>query len=274
MHKLKFGISSWCYPWAMGVAKGPQPEKKMTALELLQKAVDLEVDLVQIADNLPLEKLTLSELEELVEFAQANSISVEVGTKGIEEAHLLRLLEIAKMFSSPVLRVLPAFFGSTAVMQEVETCIRKVLPRFEKEGVIIVLENTEAFKAEEYAALMDRIGHPSFKLCLDLANALGAMEGPEYVMDKLIPYVGNFHFKDVKLTRSETVMGFSVTGTPSGSGDLSLPWILEKLEAYGLSPSIIIELWPDFVTNIAETLVLEDHWVRDSVNYMRSVMGS
>ena len=108
------------------------------------------------------------------------------------------------------------------------------VPHFEREGVTIVLENTEAFKAEEYAALMGRIDHPNFKMCLDLANALGTMEGPEYVMEKLIPYVGNFHFKDVTVRRSETVVGFSVTGTPSGAGDLSLPWILENLEAYGL----------------------------------------
>jgi sugar phosphate isomerase/epimerase len=231
------------------------------------------VGLVQIADNLPLEKLSASGLEELVEFAKANSIAVEVGTKGIEEAHLLRLLEIAKMLSSPVLRVLPAFFGSAAVMKEVEACIRQVLPRFEKEGVIIVLENTEAFKAADYAALMERINHPCFKMCLDLANALGAMEGPEYVMDKLIPYVGNFHFKDVKVTRSETVMGFSVTGTPSGSGDLSLPWILEQLADKELHPSVIIELWPTFANTLSDTLVLEDAWVRESVSYMRSVMG-
>jgi sugar phosphate isomerase/epimerase len=257
----------------MGVAKGPQPEKIMTAIELLQKAVEYEVDLVQIADNLPLEKLSMSELEELAGFAREKSISVEVGTKGITETHLLSFLDIAIQFSSPVLRVLPAFFGSSAVMNEVETSIRKVLPSFEKEGVILVLENTEAFKAEEYAALMERIGHPSIKMCLDLANALGIMEGPEHVMDKLISYVGNFHFKDVKVTRSETVMGFSVFGTPAGQGDLSLPWILELLEAHGLSPSIIIELWPTFVENIEKTMILEDAWVMESVEYMHSVMA-
>lgn len=269
---MKFGISSWCYPWSMGVAKGPQPERKMTAMELLQKAVKYEVNLVQIADNLPLEKLSKNELDDLAAYAGDHGISIEVGTKGIEEAHLLNLLEIAKKFSSPVLRVLPAFFGSSAVMKEVENSIRKVLPRFEKEGVFIVLENTEAFKAEDYAALMERINHPHFKMCLDLANALGTMEGPEYVMQKLIPYVGNFHFKDVKVSRSETVMGFSVYGTPSGQGDLSLPRILGQLHGLGLSPSIIIELWPTFVNNIEDTMALEDAWVRESVAYLRSVM--
>ncbi len=58
MQKLDFGISSWTFPWSVGVAKGPQPPQKMTALELLKKAKELNVNLVQIADNLPLEKLT------------------------------------------------------------------------------------------------------------------------------------------------------------------------------------------------------------------------
>jgi len=255
------------------VAKGPQPLRKMTAMELLSRAKEYEVDLLQFADNLPLEKLSRPELEKLAAVAKEEGISIEVGTRGNEEAHLLKLLEITIQFNSPILRVLPAFFGSSAVMKEVEANIRRVLPRFEREEVTIVLENTEAFKAAEYAALMERMDHPNFKMCLDLANALGTMEGPEYVMDKLLPYVGNFHFKDVKVTRSETIVGFSVVGTPSGQGDLSLPWILEQLEAQDLAPSIIIELWPTFMENIEKTMALEEAWVRESVDYMRSVMG-
>ena len=152
--RIIFGISSWCYPWGLGVAVGPQPTKKMTALQLLEKAVEYKVDLVQIADNLPLEKLARNELDQLKDFAEANGISIEVGTKGIEKAHLLKLLEIASYLQSPILRVLPAFFGSSAVMNEVETSIREVLPHFEREGIVIVLENTEAFKANDYAGLM------------------------------------------------------------------------------------------------------------------------
>ena len=272
MNKLRFGISSWCYPWSMGVAIGPQPPRKMTALELLEKAAEYQVDLVQIADNLPLEKLSQAELRELNDFAREKGISIEVGTKGIEKNHLLRLLEIASYLQSPILRVLPAFFGSSAVMTEVETCILEVLPDFEEAGIVIVLENTEAFKAADYARLMDRINHPHFKMCLDLANALGTMEGPEYVMEKLIPYIGNFHYKDVKVSRSETVMGFSVYGSPSGQGDLSLPWILEQLKAKSLTPSIILELWPTFQTDMEQTMKLEDEWVRQSVSYMKSVL--
>ena len=273
MNRIKFGISSWCYPWSMGVAVGPQPEKKMTAMELLEKARKFNVDLVQIADNLPLEKLPQQELDELERFAGRHGIAVEVGTKGIEEAHLMRFLEIALQMGSPVLRVLPAFFGSSAVMEQVEGNIRRVLPEFDKAGVTMVLENTEAFKADEYAALMERVDHPRFRMCLDLANALGTMEGPGYVMDRLLPWVGNFHFKDVKVKRSETVMGFSVYGAPAGQGDISLPWILDCLAGQGLTPSVIIELWPTWEGSIQKTMELEDEWVGESVRYMRSVMG-
>lgn len=268
---FKFGISSWCYPWSVGVAKGPQPGKKMTALELLQKAEEYGLELVQIADNLPLENLTERQLDEVHAFASTHGISIEVGTKGIRRDHLLRMLEIAVMLGSPILRVLPAFFGSSAVMKEVEEQIAAVLPDFEREGVAMVLENTEAFRAEDYAGLMERIGHPRFRMCIDLANALGAMEGPEYFLGKVIRYCGNFHFKDVTVRRSETVMGFSVEGRPAGQGDLSLPWILEQLRGAGLDPSIILELWPPFDATIGRTMALEDRWVQESIAYMKSL---
>ena len=162
-------------------------------------------------------------------------------------------------------------FGKKAVMPELELNIREVLPKFEEAGVCIVLENTEAFKAQEYVDLMERVNHQNFRMCLDLANALGAMEGYEYVLDKLIPYCGNYHFKDVEVVRSKTLMGFTVQGKPSGQGQLSLPWVLDELNKRALTPSVIIELWPPFQENIETTLLLEDKWLIESVEHMRSL---
>lgn len=268
-----FGISSWSYPWSIGVNKGPHPQQKMTALELLQNAVSLKVGLVQIADNLPLEHLSSSEIEELAHYASAYNLKIEVGTKGTVPELLLKFLEIAKTLKSPLLRTLPALFGKKAVLDEVEQNIRAVLPRFEKAGVVIVLENTEAFHANEYVKLMERIDSPYFRMCLDLANALGIMEGPEYVMDRLIPYCGNYHFKDVEVTRSQTLMGFTIHGKPSGKGQIPLQEVLNVLKARGLHPSVIIELWPPFQENLDLTIQLEKEWIKQSVNYMRNVPG-
>ena len=273
MNTFNFGISSWSYPWSIGVAKGLQPVKKMSAIELVQRAIDLDVSLVQIADNLPLEQLDITELEELVNFTRKNQIQIEVGTKGIEVEHLLHFLQIAQKLESPILRTLPALFGKKAIWDEVRKNITAVLPEFEKAGITIVLENTEAFHVQEYVDIIKSINHPNFKLCVDLANALGIMEGPEYVMDQMLPHCGNYHFKDVYVERSETLMGFTVYGAPSGKGQLSLPLVLEKLEALNLNPSVIIELWPPLQNSIEETIQLEHNWVEESIKYVRKTLN-
>ena len=72
-NNFQFGISSWSYPWSIVVNKGSQPKKKMTAIELLNKAIELNVGLVQISDNLPLEHLSSSVIEDLAHFASEHN---------------------------------------------------------------------------------------------------------------------------------------------------------------------------------------------------------
>ena len=268
---LNFGISSWTYPWSVGVAEGPQPASKMTATGLLDKAHELDVKLLQIADNLPLEKLSMAELTELRSYAVELGISLEVGTKGFSTDHLLNFLDIAGFLNSPILRTLPGSFKEKVDLAEVEVCIREILPAFEKAGVVLTLENTEAFTAQAYLELMEKINHPNLRMCIDLANALGKMEGPNYFLQKLAPWCGNYHFKDVKIIRSPSLMGFSVVGKPSGQGDIPINWVMPHLKSYDLFPSIIIEFWPPFTETIEETMKLEHEWAKQSVEFMRTL---
>ncbi len=269
--EFQFGISSWSYPWAVGVAKRPQPEKYLTALGLLEKAKELGVNRVQIADNLPLEKLSESESAVLNSYSETEGIQVEVGTKGIEPDHMLRFLDLALIFNSPVVRTLPAIFGKRIPIKDVEKQLCQVLDAYKKAGVVIVLENHEAFTSAEYADMMARVNHPNLKICLDLSNALGAMEGPLYAMELMGPYCGNLHFKDIVIIRSKTLMGFSVEGRPSGQGKLPIHWILDQIQSFNLYPSVIFELWPPFQKTLEETIALEDNWVKQSVEFMRTL---
>lgn len=269
--EVKFGISSWTYPWSVGVANGPNPESKLTAMDLLQKAKELDVKLLQIADNIPLENFSKSELIELSTTAIDENISIEVGTKGIDVDHLLEFLDIAKFLNSKIVRTLPGSVGEEANLSEVEISMRKILPAFEKAGVVIVLENYEAFTAMEYLGLMERINHSNFRMCIDLANALGKMEGPYYFMEKLAPYCGNFHYKDVKVVRSKSFLGFSVVGKPSGQGNIPIKWVMAQLMKYDLYPSLIIEFWPPFKETIEETMKMENEWAEESVHFMKSL---
>ena len=266
---FKIGISSWTFPWAIGVNKGPRPKKLMSVFDLLIKARELQVPILQIADNLPLEKLTVTELDELVKQAEGWNIAIEIGTKGTEVSHLMYFLDIAKKLKSPILRTLPALFGKTAVFDEVKGNLAKVLPAFEKAGITIVLENTEAFSAAEYVALMQEVNHPNLRLCIDLANALGKMEGPRDVFEQMMPYCGNYHFKDVEIVRSPTLMGFSVNGRPSGLGQIPVKWVLNELKSNNMFPSVIIELWPPLQEDIDKTVALENDWATESVTNLQ-----
>lgn len=268
---VDFGISSWSYPWAIGVAKGPQPPTPLSALGLLEKAKAYNVPIVQYADNLPLEKLSHAEIDELKRFAYTAGIRIEVGTKGITQEHMLRFLDLAQTLGSPVVRTLPALFGQRIPIEEVEIQLRQVLNAYAKAGVTIVLENQEAYRSQEYADMMARVDHPNLQICLDLSNALGAMEGPGHAMKRMGPYCGNLHFKDVVIIRSQTLMGFAIEGRPAGQGSIPIEWTLERLQQYGKRPSVIIELWPPFQEDLEATIAMEDEWVQQSVTFMRTL---
>jgi 3-oxoisoapionate decarboxylase len=269
--KLNFGISSWTFPWSVGTINGPQPESRLTVIDLLNKAIELEVELIQIADNLPLESVPHSELVELRAAATEYGISIEVGTKGTDPHHLRNFLEIAKTLGSPIVRTLPGSFIKKTDIEEVEINLRDVLPDFEKADVKLVLENTEAYTGLEYLELMQRINHQNIRMCIDLANALGRMEGPLYFMDLLASYCGSFHFKDVDIIRSPNLMGFSVTGKPAGQGSIPVKWAMSKLKSFGLFPSVIIELWPPLLDTIEGTIEMENKWAKQSVDYLKSL---
>ena len=101
---MRLGISSYTFTWAIGVP-GSLPEKPMQVYELIDKAFTGNLSLVQIADNLPLEKLTLSELQSLKQYASGKGVSIEMGGRGLTAGHTLKCLETADTLRSPILRM-------------------------------------------------------------------------------------------------------------------------------------------------------------------------
>ena len=84
---MKLGISSYTFTWAIGVPGYPTADR-LTAFGLLDKAAALDVGVVQIADNLPLDALREDQLAALITRAASLGIQIEVGTRGILPEHL------------------------------------------------------------------------------------------------------------------------------------------------------------------------------------------
>jgi len=267
----QFGISSLSYPWAVGMAKGPRLKRRLSAFELLEKARDLGVGLVQIADNLPLDDMPWETMVRLKRMASEYEISLEVGTTGTDREHLLKFLEIAHFLKSPILRTGQSDTETHLGIIGIEKRIRDIIPEFEKAGIIMALENQESHSSAELAKLIVNVNHPNLRVCLDLSRALGAMEGPREVLDELGPLCGNLLYRDVVVINSQSSLGYTVEGRPAGKGLIPVKWALEKLRGYEIDHTTIIELWPPWQGDIETTVRMENDWVAESVAFMRNL---
>ena len=80
----------------------------------MREANRLGVHVVQIADNLPVDHLSATELDQLAAFAHDMDVTIEVGTRGIAPALLLRYLRVALALGSPIVRTLSRYAHAQA----------------------------------------------------------------------------------------------------------------------------------------------------------------
>jgi len=171
---MKLGIGSWCYAWTIGVP-GHLPEQAMGPFDLLNRAAELGVAVVQVADNLPLDQLSSAELDAFEERAAELNIDVEVGTRGIQPNHLRAYLKLAERFKSPFLRTVIDTAEHQPDEDEVVNIIKEIIPEFEQAGVCLAIENHDRFKAKTLVEIIERIGSDYVGICLDTVNSFAAL---------------------------------------------------------------------------------------------------
>ncbi len=265
---MRLGISSYTYTWAIGVPGRP-PARPRGAIELLDKAAQLGVRVVQMADNLPLDRLPSVELDALERQAATRGLCIEVGTRGIELDHLRAYLRLAERFHSPILRVVVDTATHQPGEDEVVERVRALAPELERAGVCLAIENHDRFPVRALARIMERVDSRHVGICLDTVNSFGALEGPEVVVETLGPWTVNLHVKDFVIFRASHMMGFAVEGRPAGQGRLNIPWLIDQLRAMGRDPNAILELWTPPEGHLSDTIAKEEEWAAASVEYLR-----
>ncbi len=268
---MRLGVSSFTYTWAIGVPGHP-PSRPLDVMGLLDRANALGVHLVQVADNLPLDRLPAAELAAFEARASLLGIDVEVGTRGIAAGHLRHYLQIARRFNSPILRVVIDTAGHQPEPDEVVATLKQIMPEFEQAGVCLAIENHDRFKAVTLANIIAQIGSPYAGVCLDTVNSFGALEGPEVVLQALGPLVVNLHVKDFVVVRASHKMGFTIEGRPAGQGQLNVPWLLQGLRSHGRDVNAILELWTPPEANLEDTIAKEAAWAVASIKNLRPLI--
>jgi sugar phosphate isomerase/epimerase len=268
---MQLGISSYTYTWAVGVP-GFFPSKPFSAFDLIDKAASSNINLVQIADNLPLENLPEEELKNIFSYASAGNVSIEMGGRGLTPEHTYRCLKTALTLHSPILRMVIDGQGFEPGLLSVISVIKELLREFESHKIRLAIENHDRFKALDFERIIQTVGSEWVGICLDSVNSMGAGEGFEEVSKILLPYTINLHIKDFTIRRVSHKMGIIIEGTPAGKGMLNIGETVEKLTIIDKCKSAILELWTPPDISIENTLIKEDEWVRESIGYLKHIM--
>lgn len=265
---MRLGIGSYTYTWSVGFP-GAVPEHPLTVLDLLERAREMNVKVVQIGPNLPLDKLGAQELAVLEKRAHQWGIELELGTRGVLTDHLQCWIAIAKEVGASLLRSVPEVDqGITPPPEQLVQLLRDIHPHLARAGVRLALENGK-IHAAQLCAVLDTVASPWIGVTLDTANSLEISEGTEQVVRTLARHTMCLHVKDFVVQRLWHMMGFTVEGRPTGKGQMNFPWVLQQVREARATANAILELWPPEQKTLRETMILEQAWARESVVFLR-----
>jgi 3-oxoisoapionate decarboxylase len=268
---MQIGISSYTYTWAVGVP-GSMPVKPLSAKGLIDKASSAGIPVVQIADNLPLERLTLDQLQDILDYAALRNVKIEMGGRGMTPDHTLECLKSAEILRSPVLRMVIDGQNFEPDIAEISAIISELLPEFKSVNIKLAIENHDRFKAREFEKIIQNVGSDMVGICLDSVNSMGAGEGFEEVARILLPYTINFHVKDFTIRRVSHKMGIIIEGAPAGKGKLNIGEVVARLNEKGQCNSAILELWTPPEDDFENTIIRENNWANESLEYLKSII--
>ena len=264
---MKLGISSYAYGWAIGFGDA-QPERPMTAFDLLESGVKFQAEVLQIADNLAPEKWPIDQQSEIATRAAQQGIALELGARHLTPKRIEALSDVAVEMGASLVRFLIDGEQYHPDLAEVTTVLQSAARSLPK-NLKIAIENHDRFSASELQELMENVASEQIGICLDVANSFGTGEGVETVMRRLRPWVLNLHVKDISIRRIDTLMGFLIEGCPAGQGKIDIPWILRQVTPR--CESTILESWTPKQNSLAETVAVESDWVEQSYSYVKTL---
>ncbi|MDO4324148.1 MAG: TIM barrel protein [Lachnospiraceae bacterium] len=249
------------------------PEKPLSFMELIELTHSFGLTLLQIGDNLPLHKLSPEALCEGKEALQKYGIDLEIGCRGLLEKTLETYLQLCIYFSAKLLRIVIDVEQYEPTDEEITKILRKWVPEFEKNKVVLAIENHDRFKAYHMVTILKEFHSEYVGICLDTANSLGCLEGVETVTQSLIPYTVNLHAKDIHIQRLPSQLGFQVTGSASGEGMLNMRALLQQVYLQNESVNCILEQWTGYTGNLADTIQKESEEAKKGVQNLKKLIA-
>ena len=258
---MTIGLSTYAFFWQTHHT-APKP---LSLCDIIAKADDWDVRLLQICDFPAIEGFDRTEVRELAATAQRRGIALELGTRGISPAHLRHYLDLAQQLDVVLVR-------SMVTREQAPTAeglLAEVISDYEKAGVALALETYEQVPTARLVEIVDTIGTPSLGICLDPANSVAALETPRSTIDLTARHVRNLHVKDFVFTRQGGWVGFTYAGALLGEGLLDYDYLIDTVRPDERGINKIIEHWLVWQGDNETTCRVEDDWTLHNLHYLR-----
>lgn len=261
---MQAGLSSFAFGWAVAEATPPMDE-----LALTDVAARHRLGVLQLADNLAADRLGPDRLARCAARAGEQRVRLELGARGLTEAHLVRYLALCGQVGARLLRFVIDAPGYAPPVVEIRALLRNAVAVLAPAGVTLAIENHDRFPARVLRTLVDELGSRHVGICLDTANSLGAGEGLEFVVDLLAPVTVNLHVKDVAISRLPHQQGFTIEGRALGEGILPIQKAIDRVAIRGHCESVVLEGWTSPAGSLAETLAIEARRAEQDIHTLK-----
>jgi 3-oxoisoapionate decarboxylase len=263
---MAIGLGTYAYFWRCS-DEVPHP---LELEAMIEETAELGGEVFQICFYPKLEGRTPAELERLRQRAESLGVVLELGTRGLETAHLMRYLELARALDARFVRTLFNSETLRPTFDEARELLQRVLPSYAENGVRIGLETYEQVPVQVLVDIVEQIDSPSLGICLDPANTVARLEMPRDVIDRTAAHVVNLHVKDFTFKRREGWVGFTLEGSPLGQGLLDYAYERAVVRPRERGINQIIEHWLPWLSNAEETRRAEAEWTRTSLEWLKS----
>ncbi len=271
---MKLGLNTYSYRYAAGLWDYvPCENAPMSVEHFLEKAADLGLDGVQLADARHLDSFEYGYVSELKRKADALGLYIELGTSGTNPDHLQNVVRAAHVLGSRAVRTYigkprpTSFQRMEELLSEAAGQIGEALPVCERYGVAIAIENHQDLTTAELLSLLEIIDSRWVGVCFDTGNPLALLEDPMESARGFGPLVKTVHLKDYQLLATSN--GFSLVGCALGEGIVDLRGIVDLLRTEAPGASLNIETY----IGKHDVPALEDVYLRQLPETPASALG-
>lgn len=202
-----------------------------------------------------------------MEHARRVRLALELGCMTLRVPAVERYLARAAEMPSGTLRIVLEEDAPPS-RDELAAFLEPAVRAAERAGARLAIENHFHVPCRTLAELAEQYPRDRVRFCLDTANSLRNFEPVEQVWELLGPRAVMYHLKDYTVTGGN--VGFTVSGAPSGTGQLDVDAFLKRVLERDPDPAIFLENWVPATGDRDADIAADRRWLAESLRNLRS----